>query len=90
MNGQLTRSRKPVLILGLNTNHHHTLKAIFKEAAVSALAHPGTLQEFYAVRVAQGMKPELARLALARIRGGGVVIFSILTYSDGVIRWVIR
>jgi transposase len=66
VNGQLTRSRKPVLILGLNANHHHTLKAIFKDAAISALAHPGTLQEFYAARVAQGMKPELARLTLAR------------------------
>jgi transposase len=66
VNGQLTRSRKPVLIVGLNANHHHALKAIFKDAAVSALAHPGPLQEFYAARVAQGIKPELARLTLAR------------------------
>jgi transposase len=66
VNGQLTRSRKPVLILGLNANHNHPLKAIFKDAAVSALAHPGPLQEFYAARVAQGIKPELARLTLAR------------------------
>jgi transposase len=66
VNGQLTRSRKPVLIVGLNANHHHALKAIFKDAAVSALAHPGPLREFYTVRVAQGMKSELARLTLAR------------------------
>lgn len=66
VNGQLMRSRKPVLIVGLNANHNHSLKAIFKDAAVTALAHPGPLREFYAVRVAQGMKPELARLTLAR------------------------
>jgi transposase len=66
VDGQLTRSRKPVLVLGLNTNHHHVLKAIFKDAAASTLAHPGPLREFYAARVAQGVKPQLARLTLAR------------------------
>jgi transposase len=66
VNGQLTRARKPGLIVGLNANHHHALKAIFKDAAVTALAHPGPLREFYAARVAQGIKPELARLTLAR------------------------
>ncbi len=64
--GQLARSRKPVLILGLNANHNHELKAVFKDAAASTLAHPGPFQQFYARRVAEGMKPELARLTLAR------------------------
>jgi transposase len=64
--GHLTRSRKSVLVLGLNANHNHVLKAIFKDAAAGALAHAGPWQEFYARRVAQGMKPELARLTLAR------------------------
>ena len=64
--GQLTRARKPVFVLGLNANHNHQLKAIFKDAAASALAHPGPLRDFYATRVDQQMKPELARLTLAR------------------------
>jgi hypothetical protein len=64
--GQLARSRKPALVLGLNTNHNHDLKAVFKDAAASVVAHPGPLREFCATRIAQGMKPELARLTLAR------------------------
>jgi len=66
VDGQVTRSRKPALVLGLNANHNHTLKGLFKDAAASALAHPGPFKDFYATRVAQGMKPELARLTLAR------------------------
>ncbi|MGH9446733.1 MAG: IS110 family transposase [Terriglobia bacterium] len=64
--GQLTRSPKPVLILGLNANHNHGLKAIFKDAAVTALARCQPFREFYTRWVAQGMKPELARVTLAR------------------------
>jgi len=66
VDGQLGRSRQQALVLGLNANHNHVLKALFKDAAASALAHPGPLKDFYATRVAQGMKPELARLTLAR------------------------
>lgn len=66
VDGQVTRSRKPALVLGLNANHNHTLKGLFKDAAASALAHPGPFKDFYSTRVAQGMKPELARLTLAR------------------------
>jgi len=66
VDGQVTRSRKPALVLGLNANHNHALKGIFKDAAASALAHPGPFKDFYTLRLAQGMKPELARLTLAR------------------------
>jgi transposase len=66
VDGQVTRSRKPALVLGLNANHNHVLKAVFKEAAVTALTRPGPLQDFSTTRIAQGMKPELARLTLAR------------------------
>ncbi len=65
MNGELV-PRHSALILGLNANHHHGLKALFKNAAASAIARPGPLCEFYEQRVAQGIKPELARLTLAR------------------------
>jgi transposase len=64
--GQLTRSRKPALILGLNWNYNHVLKAIFKAAAATAVSQSGPFQEFYARRLAQGMAPELARLTVAR------------------------
>jgi transposase len=64
--GQVVRSRKPALVVGLNANHNHVLKAVFKEAAASALTHPGPLKDFYTTRLDGGMKPELARLTLAR------------------------
>ena len=64
--GELVPSRRSALILGLNANHNHPVKALFKDAAASALAHPGPLREFYEQRIAQGMKPDLARLTLAR------------------------
>ena len=66
VDGQVARSRQPALVLGLNANHNHALKGLFKDAAVTALAHPGPLKDFYTTRIAQGMKPELARLTLAR------------------------
>ena len=66
VDGAVKRSRKPPLVLGLNANHNHALKGLFKEAAVTVLTRPGPFQDFYATRVAQGMEPELARLTLAR------------------------
>ena len=53
-------------VRGLNRNHNHELKEIFKSAALRASRLPGPWQEFFTARVAQGMKPELARLTLAR------------------------
>ncbi len=64
--GQIQRSKRSVLIRGLNRNHQHDLKALFKSAATTALTRPGPLREFYASKLAQGMKPELALLTLAR------------------------
>jgi transposase len=66
LDGQVTRSRKPAWVLGLNANHNHALKGLFKDAAVTALTRPGPLKDFYTTRVAQGMEAELARLTLAR------------------------
>ena len=64
--GELQRAKKPVSIRGLNRNHNHDLKNLFKSAATVAAAKPGPFQEFYDARVAQGIRPEMARLTLAR------------------------
>src|ERR1700689_335105 len=64
--GQLKRSKKFLAIRGLNQNHNHDLKNIFKGAATRAAAVPGPFQEFHAGLVAKGMKPTMARLTLAR------------------------
>ena len=64
--GQMKRSRKKVLIRGLNVDHNHDLKNIFKGAALSASIFSGPLQEFYQERLAAGIQPEMARLTLAR------------------------
>lgn len=64
--GELKRSRKKVLIRGLNVDHNHDLKNIFKGAAMSTSIFPGPLQEFYKERLAAGIKPEMAQLTLAR------------------------
>jgi transposase len=52
--------------VGVNQNHNHDLKNLFKAAAIIAANKPGPFQGFYAARVAQGIRPEMARLTLAR------------------------
>jgi len=66
IDGQLQRSRKNVLVRGLNRNCNHDLKNLFKGAAAVASSKPGPLEQFYAALVAKGMRPEMARLTLAR------------------------
>jgi len=58
--------KKRVSIRGLNQNHNHDLKNLFKGAAVLASTKPGPFREFYAGLLAKGMRPEMARLTLAR------------------------
>src|ERR1700735_232775 len=53
-------------IRGLNKDHNHDLKNIFKGAATRAAATVGPFQKFYEARLASGMKPPMARLTLAR------------------------
>jgi hypothetical protein len=62
--GQLQHTRKPPALRGLNVNHNHELKNIFKSAATSASKDP--LGEFYQNLLARGMEPPMARLTLAR------------------------
>jgi transposase len=64
--GELQRSKKPQQIRGLNQNHNHEMKDIFKGAATRASCGVGPLRDFYVALLAKGMKPEMARLTLAR------------------------
>jgi transposase len=66
VNGQLERKKKPVWIRGLNLNHNHDLKNLFKSAAATASARPGPFRTFYEGLLAKGMVPAMARLTLAR------------------------
>jgi hypothetical protein len=65
VNGVLRRSTKPLATRGLNRNHNHLLKRVFKNAATSA-CHSGPFQAGYELRVKRGMAPSLARLTVAR------------------------
>ena len=65
VNGVLRRSKRPIATRGLNRNHNHLLKRVFKSAATSA-CHSGPFKAAYDARVAQGMDPSLARLTIAR------------------------
>jgi transposase len=65
--GQLQRSKRPQQIRGLNENHNHDLKSIFKGAATKASSGDDSpFDVFYQGLLAKGMKPSMARLTLAR------------------------
>ena len=64
--GQLQRSRKPPSIRGLNVNHNHELKNIFKSAVTFAGSTSDPFSAFYQQLLAKGAKPALARLTVAR------------------------
>jgi transposase len=64
--GQLQHSKKPSQLRGLNQNHNHDLKAIFKGAAMNASSGTGPFHDFYEALLAKGRKPTMARLTLAR------------------------
>jgi transposase len=64
--GQIERKKKRAQVRGLNWNHNHELKNLFKSAATTASCCNGVFREFYLGLLAKGMKPEMARLTLAR------------------------
>ena len=78
--GQLKRSKKVLAVRGLNINHNHDLKNIFKGAATRAASTEGPFQDFYEACVARGMKPHLARLSLAR----KIAAITLLVWKKGV------
>src|ERR1700674_1806758 len=66
LHGQLQRRKKQQQIRGLNRNHNHEMKEIFKGAATRASCGVGPLRDFYVALLDKGMKAEMARLTLAR------------------------
>jgi transposase len=78
--GQLRSSKRQVSLRGLNRNHNHDLKNIFKGAAIIAATKAGPFQEFYAALVAKGMRPEMARLTLAR----KIAAITLIVWKKGV------
>ena len=66
VDGQLQRRKKPVFIRGLNRNHNHDLKNLFKSAATTASGSEGVFGAFYENLLKKGMRAEMARLTLAR------------------------
>jgi hypothetical protein len=60
------RRRRAPLTRGLNPNHNRLVKHVFKSAATSAAARDGACRTWYEARLTQGMRPEMARLTLAR------------------------
>jgi transposase len=63
--GQLQR-KKQATVRGLNEDHNHDLKDIFKGAAMRTSTAAGPLRDFYENLLAKGRKPTMARLTLAR------------------------
>ena len=66
VSGQLQRSKKPQQVRGLNQNHNHDMKAVFKSAATMASGGEGAFHDFYQSLLTKGMEPAMARLTLAR------------------------
>jgi len=64
-NGELRKRRKPALTRGLNRNYNRRLKKVFKSAAISG-SRQGPFKPFYDQLLARGLKPDLAKLTLAR------------------------
>ena len=79
--GQLQPSKKPVSVRGLDFSHNHYLKDLFKSAAIQASTREGPFREFYEALVAKGMRPEMARLTLAR----KIVTIAFTVWKKGVV-----
>ncbi len=80
INGELRRAKKPVSIRGLNRNHNHDLKNVFKGAATVAAAKAGPFKDFYDALVARGIRPAMARLTLAR----KIAAITLIVWKKGV------
>ena len=63
--GHVVRRRKPVATRGLNHNCNHRLKKVFISAAVAGNRYE-PYRPYLAGLKEKGMRPEMARLTLAR------------------------
>jgi transposase len=63
--GKAEKRKRPPMTRGLNPNFNHQLKYVFKSAAVDGM-HQTPFAGYYAGLLVKGMRPELARLTLAR------------------------
>jgi transposase len=79
MGGQLQRSKKQVTVHGLNENHNHDMKNVFKSAATQASSCAGPFHDFYEALLAKGMRPPMARLTLAR----KIATISLIVWKKG-------
>jgi transposase len=64
--GELQHCKRLPALRGLNVNHNHDLKNLFKSAATHVSTSTDPLGDFYRSLLAKGMKPTMARLTLAR------------------------
>jgi hypothetical protein len=64
--GQPVRRDRAPLTRGLNRNHNHVSKAVFKGAATAAPSRPGAFRDIYDGLLARGLSEALARVTLAR------------------------
>src|SRR5438270_10336655 len=64
--GELQHCKRLSALRGLNVNHNHDLKNLFKSAATHVSTSTDPLGDFYRSLLAKGMKPTMARLTLAR------------------------
>ena len=80
VDGQLERVKKASSIRGLNRNCNHDLKNLFKGAAIVASSKPGPFQEFYTALLTKGLRPEMARLTLAR----KIATIALIVWKRGV------
>lgn len=66
VSGQPVRRDRAPLTRGLNRNHNHVAKAVFKGAANAAPSRPGAFRNIYDGLLARGLSEPLARVTLAR------------------------
>ena len=64
--GRLQYTKRPPAVRGLNVNHNHDLKNVFKSAVTQVSASGDPLGDFYQNLLVGGMRPAMARLTLAR------------------------
>jgi transposase len=63
--GQIVKNQKPGQTRGLNWNHNHRLKQVFKSAALESLKQE-QMKSYYEQQRARGLRAEIARVQVAR------------------------